>query len=430
MSRETSRGSLRPIVLAGAVGNVVEWYDFALYGYFAPLIGALFFPATDPIARLLAAFGVFAVGYLMRPVGSVLFGYVGDRLGRRRMLVMSVLLMAIPSALVGLLPTYRDVGLLAPVLLIALRMFQGLSAGGEYTGSAIFLIEHAAPGRRALTGSAILVGGGAGFLAAAGLGTALTGALSHAALEAWGWRVPFLLGLVSAAIALYLRMRAEETPLFAALARQGDLAANPLADMLGPQRRAALLTVGLATFQAVGFYLPWVFLPNWMQGVREVPAVVALTLTTINMAWTIAVLPVAGALCDALGRRAMLIGASTATVLLALPAFLLMTGAPPRALWPYAVGQGLLMLLSTVYNASLLTTLVELFPTRSRATAMSVSYSLAAGVFGGTTPLVCTWLVRETHAPAAPAIYLMLAALLALVLVARGVAETSRRPLG
>jgi MHS family proline/betaine transporter-like MFS transporter len=225
-------------------------------------------------------------------------------------------------------------------------------------------------------------------------------------------------------------MRAEETPLFAALARQGDLAANPLADMLGPQRRAALLTVGLATFQAVGFSLPWVFLPNWMQGVREVPAVAALTLTTINMAWNIAVLPVAGALCDALGRRAMLIGASTATVLLALPAFLLMTGAQPHALWPYAVGQGLLMLLSTVYNASLLTTLVELFPTRSRATAMSVSYSLAAGVFGGTTPLVCTWLVRETHAPAVPAIYLMLAALLALVLVARGVAETSRRPLG
>src|SRR5215475_1370744 len=194
------------MIAAGMIGNVLEWYDFAIYGYFATAIGRHFFPHEDAVAQLLSAFGVFALGYLMRPIGGVVVGHIGDRFGRRAALTFSVAAMAIPTFLIGLLPGYATFGLLAPIALTLLRMVQGLSVGGEYTSSMVFLIEHAPHGRRGLMGALISSGAGGGTLLGSAVGAAFAATVSTAALDAWGWRIPFLLGLV-VGIAGYLLRR-------------------------------------------------------------------------------------------------------------------------------------------------------------------------------------------------------------------------------
>jgi MHS family proline/betaine transporter-like MFS transporter len=186
----------RRIIAAGAIGNVLEWYDFAVYGYFAAAIGRTFFPSENEVAQVLAAFGIFAVGFLMRPVGGALIGFIGDRMGRRAALTFSVAAMAIPTFLVGVLPGYQTLGIAAPILLTLLRMIQGLSVGGEYTTSIVFMVEHATPGGRGLIGAMGCCGAVGGILAGSATGAALASVMSEAALESWGWRIPFMLGLV------------------------------------------------------------------------------------------------------------------------------------------------------------------------------------------------------------------------------------------
>jgi MHS family proline/betaine transporter-like MFS transporter len=187
---------LQRVIAAGMIGNVLEWYDFAIYGYFAATIGRHFFPHEDAVAQLLSAFGVFAIGYLMRPLGGALVGHIGDKLGRRTALTFSVAAMAIPTFLIGLLPGYQSIGLLAPIGLTLLRVVQGLSVGGEYTSSMVFLVEHAPEGRRGLMGALGASGATAGILLGSAVGAIFAGSMSTAALDAWGWRIPFLLGLM------------------------------------------------------------------------------------------------------------------------------------------------------------------------------------------------------------------------------------------
>jgi len=201
----------RRVIAAGVIGNTLEWYDFAIYGYFAAQIGRHFFPHEDAVAQLLSAFGVFAVGYLVRPIGGVIVGHIGDTLGRRAALTFSVVAMAIPTFLIGLLPGYQTIGVLAPVGLTLLRVVQGLSVGGEYAGSMVFLIEHAAEGRRGLMGALAGSGSAVGMLLGSAVGAAFAASMSTAALDAWGWRIPFLLGLVVGVAGYILRRYVLET---------------------------------------------------------------------------------------------------------------------------------------------------------------------------------------------------------------------------
>jgi MHS family proline/betaine transporter-like MFS transporter len=237
----------RRVVAAGMIGNVLEWYDFAIYGYFATSIGRHFFPHEDPVAQLLSAFGVFAIGYLMRPVGGALIGHIGDRWGRRAALTVSVTAMAVPTFLIGLLPGYASLGLLAPVALTLLRMVQGLSVGGEYTSSMVFLVEHAPPGRRGLMGALASCGACGGILLGSAVGAGFAATLSTEALDAWGWRVPFLLGLVVGIAGYFLRRHVQET--VPATRRQRA----PIIETLHDHWRIVLGMAGLSVFNAVGF---------------------------------------------------------------------------------------------------------------------------------------------------------------------------------
>src|SRR3979409_116474 len=215
----SSPPAMKRTLLAGAIGNVLEWYDFALYGYFAPVFAALFFPSNSPSVSLISAFGVFAVGFLARPLGAMLFGYWGDTLGRRKALAWSILLMAIPTCLVGLLPPYDTMGVIAPIALTLCRFPQGLSVGGEFTGSAIFLVEHAAASQRGYVGSWASFSAQIGALLGSGMGALIASILTDEALHQWGWRVPFVMGSVIAVAGWYLRTRVPESPAFETIHR-------------------------------------------------------------------------------------------------------------------------------------------------------------------------------------------------------------------
>jgi MHS family proline/betaine transporter-like MFS transporter len=410
VSESAPKTSARTI-LAGAIGNVLEWYDFALFGFVAPVISAEFFPSENRLAALLNTFGVFALGFFMRPIGGMIFGHVGDRYGRRKALGLSVLMMAVPTTLVGLLPTYAQVGVAAPVLLTLIRVLQGLSVGGEYTGSMSFLAEHAAPGQRALASSWINVGAGVGCLLGSGVAALMTAVTTTDQMASWGWRVPFLLTLISGPLALWLRLGLDESPYFEALEKEGKVAAAPVQEALRRDRLAMLYTVGIALMQSIGYYLPWVWLATWLSEINHptLSLSAALLINTIGMTLVVTLTPVAGWLADRLGRKAVFLTGTLMQVALTYPLFVLMGQGSFTAV---LIGQGIFALSCAAIQGTTSVMFAELFPTRTRYSGMGLAYNLTLAVFGGTTPLVATWLVHATGDVRAPAYYLIGASLI------------------
>jgi MHS family proline/betaine transporter-like MFS transporter len=389
----------RRTTLAGLAGNVLEWYDFAVYGYFAPVIGGQFFPAEDPAASLVAAFGVFAAGFLMRPVGGLVFGYIGDRVGRRAALTLSVLAMAIPTFLIGLLPGYAQLGVGAAVLLVLLRMVQGLSVGGEYTTSVVFLVESAPPGRRGLAGSWSAFGAVGGILLGSAVGAVLTGLLPAESVARWGWRLPFLAGLGVGLVGLLLRRNLPE-------AAAAGPAGSPLVEAFRAEWPSMLRLAGLNALNAVGFYLSFVYLVSYFSGVVGLPAAEAFDINTVNMVVLLLTLPAAGALSDRVGVRPVLLAAAAGTLVLAWPLFWLLHHPDFAAA---LAGQMGLALLLGLYLGVIPVAMVEAAPARVRCSALSVGYNLCLGLVGGTAPMAAAFLV-ERGGPLYPAFYLMAAA--------------------
>jgi len=264
------------VIAAGVIGNVLEWYDFAIYGYFASAIGRQFFPNEDAVAQLLSTFGVFALGYLARPLGGVLVGHIGDQFGRRAALMFSVAAMAIPTFLIGLLPGYATWGLLAPVSLSLLRMVQGLSVGGEFTSSMVFLVERAPEGRRGLMGAVTQCGAGAGTLLGSAVGAVFAASMPTAALESWGWRIPFLLGLIIGIVGYFLRRHMLETVPVERRKRA------PIVETLHDHWRIVIGFAGLSVFSAVGFYVSFVYLVSWLQTADGIPPSRALEINSFS----------------------------------------------------------------------------------------------------------------------------------------------------
>ena len=396
----------RKVVAAGMIGNVLEWYDFAIYGYFATAIGKHFFPHEDPVAQLLSAFGVFAVGYMMRPVGGVIIGHIGDRYGRRAALTFSVAAMAIPTFLIGLLPGYATLGLFAPVALTLLRMVQGLSVGGEYTSSMVFLIEHAPHGRRGLMGALISCGACAGILLGSAVGAGFGSAMSSATLEAWGWRIPFLLGLVVGIAGYFLRRHVLET--VPTVKRQRA----PIVETLHDHWRLVLALAGLSVFNAVGFYISFVYLVSWLQLADGIAPARALEINSVSMAVLLPVMVVTGLLADRFGRKPFLLLACILGFVGAVPLFWVLNH--PSDLFAQ-LGQLGLVLIIGLFCGTQPTIMVESTPLPVRCTAISLGYNICLGVIGGMTPLAATWLVQRTGDETAPAFLIMAAAAITFV---------------
>ncbi len=400
------------------IGNVLEWYDFAVYGYFATAIGRHFFPHEDAVAQLLSAFGVFAIGYVMRPVGGAVVGHIGDRFGRRAALTFSVAAMAIPTFLIGVLPGYATLGVAAPIALTLLRMVQGLSVGGEYTSSMVFLVEHAPDGRRGVMGALAAGGAGGGTLLGSAVGAGFAASMSNAALDAWGWRIPFLLGLVVGIAGYLLRRHVLET------APPERRKRAPMLETLSDHWRIVLGFAGLSMFNAVGFYVGFVYLVSWLQTADGIAPARALEINSLSMAIMLPVVIATGFLTDRVGRKPILLLACILGFVGAVPIFLLLN--QPSAL-SAQLGQLGLVAMIGLYGGTLPVFMVEAAPLPVRCTAVALGYNITFGVIGGFTPLVAAWLVDRTGDEIAPAFLIMAAAAVTFLTVLR-FRETYRSP--
>ncbi len=404
----------RKTVVAGAVGNVLEWYDFALFGYFAPVLSLLFFPSSDPSLSLIATFSVFAVGFLARPLGALLFGYWGDTQGRRKALAWSILLMALPTCLVGLLPTYAQIGLAAPLALTALRFFQGLSVGGEFTGSVTFLVEHAPPAERGYIGSWAGFSAQIGALLGSGIGTVAAASLTHDALQEWGWRIPVVSGSVIAVVGWYLRRRIPESPAFERLQQSGEISSSPARDLLLSHRTPFLQVIGLVVLHGVAFYMFYVFLPTYLTRVTDLPMGTALTINTICMALLAVLIPVMGKLSDRLGHLWILAVGAAGLALGTVPFFLWLSSGQTALI---VAAQALITVFVAAYMGPFFAIVATLFPVSRRYTGLSLSYNIAAALFGGTTPLLAAILIERSGNVLAPGWYVSLCAILSLIVL-------------
>ncbi|MBN9800568.1 MFS transporter [Pseudonocardia sp. UM4_GMWB1] len=416
----------RRAIVAASIGNAVEWYDYTVYGYLAATLGVIFFPSTDPTASILASFAAFALAFIVRPIGGIVFGSIGDRIGRQKTLAAVVILISVATFVTGLLPGYASIGVAAPVLLVLLRIIQGLSAGGEVGGAVVFLAEYAPAHRRGFQVGWVNMSALPGAFAGAVFVTVLSATLSQEEMVTWGWRVPFLLALPLGLIGLYLRLKVEDTPEFRALVAAGEHTGSPLRETVKGNVRGITLCLALTTMHAAGFYMVLTYIPTYLATVHNFERGSALVMMMIALGIAIAVIPITASLSDRIGRRPVVAAACIGYILLAYPIFVLMSSGDTGSV---ILSQVLLGLLFGTFSGAPFAAMIELFATRVRYTAFSIGYNISIALFGGTTPMISVWLVAITGIDVAPALILIAAGVVSLVAVSL-IPETARLPLG
>lgn len=404
-------GYIKRVIFSCMIGNALEWYDFALYGYFATTIGSLFFPKFSTFASLMATFGIFAAGFIMRPLGGLIFGHIGDKIGRKNALLWSIYLMAIPTTLIGLLPTYEQIGWLAPLLLTLIRLAQGLSMGGEFTGSMVFVVEHAQQHNRGIYGSWVIFSLLLGILVGSATATFTCYFLSPEELLNWGWRVPFLLSIIGGFVGSAMRRMIKEPPQFAKAKELHKEHSTPLVELFKTHLKTIAYVVTIELTLSIGFYLIVTFMNNFLTALLNFNMVTSLMMTTISMFAMGLAIPLSGWLSDKIGRKPVLISSALAFVAFAYPLFMALEGSFSLALF----AQISLSFIMGVFFAPIPATLVELFPMSVRYSGLAISHSISMAVFGGSAPLIATWLIHLTGNNAAPALYLSMASFIAAV---------------
>ncbi|MFG2962112.1 glycine betaine/L-proline transporter ProP [Streptomyces sp. NPDC048288] len=423
----TDPALVKRAVKAAALGNAMEWFDFGVYSYIAVTLGKVFFPSGNPTAQLLSTFGAFAAAFLVRPLGGLVFGPLGDRVGRQKVLAVTMIMMAAGTFAIGLIPSYATIGVGAPILLLAARLVQGFSTGGEYAGASTFIAEYAPDKKRGFFGSWLEFGTLAGYIGGAGLVTLMTALLSSDDLTAWGWRIPFLIAGPMGVIGLYLRMRLEETPAFAAEVAKSERSRPkvPLREMITGQWRALLLCMALVLVFNVTDYMLLSYMPSYLTSELKYDETHGLLVVLGVMALMMVVQPFAGALTDRVGRRPVIAAGCAGFLFLSVPALLLIRDG---SLLAVALGMGALGLLLVCFTAAMPAALPALFPTRVRYGSLSIGFNISVSLFGGTTPLVVTALIGATGNMMMPAYYMMAAAVIGGFAAWR-MTETAGRPL-
>ena len=426
-SATRSSSAARRVLGAGAVGHFVEFYDFAIYGFSVVTIAKLFFPAGDPVVGILAAFAVYGVAFVVRPLGGVFFGALGDRIGRRKVLALTLLSIGGATALIGLLPSYEQIGILAPVLLLLCRLVQGFSAGGEAVGAPSFVLEHAPRDRRALWIGITTAMSAVPSIVAGIFILGLTTAMSAEDYASWGWRIPFLVAAPLSLVGLYIRRKTEESEAFKqAVSRPGAKESSPLRETFLRNRLRMTQVFFIMSLNALTFYFLVGYFVTYLQTVAKLSQADALLSNAAGLLTFSLLLPLAGRISDTVGRKPMLLAGALCVALVSLPAFWLLTSG---TLANAVSAQILLAAALSLYGGGSYTFFVELFPTSTRFTGAAISYNASYALFGGTAPFVGTFLVRETGNSAAPGYYLAAIAV-CVFLIALTVPETARRDLG
>lgn len=397
-------------LLAGITGTALQWYDFALFGYFASIIATTYFPNENQTVSLLSSFCIFAVGYLLSPLGSLLFGTIGDKFGRKRALTLSILAMAIPTALMSLVPSYDSIGIAAPILIVGLRVMQGLVASSEFTGSAVFLVEHAKPGKKAFYGCLTSSAYSLGTLLAGLAATFLTASF----MPAWGWRIGFALALVAGIIIFYLRLNVSETPEYQHLSAQKQ-PPFPFLKALKNSPHALIGVLGVSWLIGVLTYGTYVFTGTYLHHYFGLSLSQATLIITFALLVDALFEPLMGIWADKIGFLRIIQYGMIAIILLSLPIFYLIT---TGIIWCITLGLALMSGLIAITCAPLNAYLVSLFPPEYRCSAFSTAFNTGITLFGSTAPLVMLWLVDKTGNVHAPAWYYMASALIGLASLA------------
>lgn len=405
----------RQALLAGSVGNFIEWYEFGVYGFLATVIAANFFTlqGENEITSLILTYAAFALAFFCRPIGAVIFGRIGDRIGRRPTLIAVLLLMTLATALIGVMPTYASIGVAAPLLLTLLRMFQGLFAGGEFGGAVSLMTEFAPKGKRGLFGAWQSLTVALGLLAGAGLVALLAALLSVQQLHDWGWRIPFLLALPMGAVALWLRLKLEETPTFTQAQQHAEHAITPPEAKLGGVVKTILVGIGRMMGWSAAGYTFLVVMPSYLQTSLHATFQQALVATVLaNVGFALTILP-AGIISDRLGRKTVMLTAVAAVILFTFPLLHLLQDAQ-SSLWI----KGLAVMIAGAVVGLLAgpgpAMLAEMFPTQVRYTGLGLAYSLSNAVFSGSAGLIITGLIKQTDNIDIPAYYVVATSVVSL----------------
>jgi MHS family shikimate/dehydroshikimate transporter-like MFS transporter len=400
--------AMRSVVFAGAIGTIIEWYDFLIYGTAAALVfNTLFFPKFDPVTGTIAALGTYAAGFFARPIGAWIFGHYGDRIGRKKMLIITMIITALGTFAIGLMPTYDTIGVFAPILLITLRILQGIGLGGEWGGASLMVLEHAPANRRGFYGSLVQVGFPLG-VAASSAAFALVAMLPQADLMTWGWRVPFLFSILLLGVGLYVRTRVPETPLFSELKQRGDIAKAPFLDVVLRQPKTFLLAIGLKISEVSWVYIVTVFAVVYATTHLGLPKSTLLNAIIIGSLIEVFTIPLFGYISDIVGRRALYFAGAIFTILFAFPLFWLIDtknvfviGATVAVALSF--GHGMMFGLLSTY-------LPELFGTKVRYTGASLGFQVAAAIGGGLSPILATSLTQSLGGTAGVSLLLIMLA--------------------
>lgn len=406
-----SESQRRRAIIATVLGNGLEWFDFTVYSFFAVIIARLYFPVDDELGSMLLAVATFGVGFVMRPVGGLVLGVYADKAGRKAALSLTILLMAVGTAIIGLAPTYEQAGLFAPLLIVFARLLQGFSAGGEMGGATAFLTEHAPAQQRAYYSSWIQSSIGFAVLLGAACGTLVTSLLDEQALHSWGWRVPFLLGLLIGPVGYFIRRHVDETPAFAELQAQ-PAEHSPLREVFSRFPRETFASFSLVILWTVCTYVLLFYMPTYSVRTLGQPQATGLAAGMLGGATIMCCAPLVGRLADRWGRRVFLSSSALAILLLSWPLFAWINHSP--GLLSLLAFQALFGVLIAAYTGPILAVFAELFPTRVLSTGLSVAYNASVTLFGGFAPFFITWLIARTGSDMAPAFYVMAAAAISL----------------
>lgn len=405
---------IRKRAIAVGIGNFMEWFDFAIYGYFAGVIGALFFPSTAPGVSMLSSLAVFAVGFLSRPLGAMVFGPLGDRLGRRAVLIVTVFGMGICTTLIGLLPSYSAIGIAAPILLITLRFVQGMMVGGEWSSAGIYIVESAPNNRRATAASVITGTAGLAFLFGTFTAALLSSGLTEEQLTSWGWRIPFVASIIMTGVAVFIRRKLGDTPVYEELVKQRG-SSNVIAPTPAAKRKAFITTYAFSALFGVSLYYFITYANNHLVSAVGLPKSTALWLCSIALVVYCIVNPIIGRLSDAIGRRKLVLFSAGGLTVMGYPIFWMLNSGSNSLIIASLVIFAVLVAITAVMDVVLL---VEVFPASIRSTGAALGHNLALATLAGPGPFIAAALIKATGDVNIPALYLtVVSALCFLVLL-------------